>query len=104
MNVTHKVPSGLPTGTVSGKVAGDDWRDDHLGELNVSLGAYVVMTNLGASYDAVDVTRGLGRVTADWTGVSQIDLNIQVKHVGAGAHTWQLWNETDAVAIGTISD
>ena len=30
MGIRHTVPSGLPTGTVSGKVAGDDWRADHL--------------------------------------------------------------------------
>lgn len=29
MAIKHAVPSGLPTGTVSGKVAGDDWRADH---------------------------------------------------------------------------
>lgn len=29
MGIKHKVPAGLPTGTVSGKVAGDDWRSDH---------------------------------------------------------------------------
>jgi hypothetical protein len=28
--IRHTVPSGLPTGTVTGKVAGDDWRADHL--------------------------------------------------------------------------
>src|SRR5690242_7300939 len=30
MGIKHTVPSGLPTGTVTGKVAGDDWRADHL--------------------------------------------------------------------------
>ena len=30
MGIRHTVPSGLPAGTVSGKVAGDDWRADHL--------------------------------------------------------------------------
>ena len=30
MGIRHSVPAGLPTGTVSGKVAGDDWRADHL--------------------------------------------------------------------------
>lgn len=29
MGIKHTVPAGLPTGTVSGKVAGDDWRADH---------------------------------------------------------------------------
>lgn len=29
MAIKHTVPAGLPTGTVSGKVAGDDWRADH---------------------------------------------------------------------------
>lgn len=30
MGIRHSVPSGLPTGTSTGKVAGDDWRNDHL--------------------------------------------------------------------------
>lgn len=30
MSIRHSVPAGLPTGTVAGKVAGDDWRGDHL--------------------------------------------------------------------------
>ena len=30
MGIKHTVPSGLPTGTASGKVAGDDWRADHV--------------------------------------------------------------------------
>lgn len=29
MGIRHAVPAGLPTGTVAGKVAGDDWRGDH---------------------------------------------------------------------------
>lgn len=29
MAIKHTVPSGLPTGTVAGKVAGTDWRADH---------------------------------------------------------------------------
>jgi hypothetical protein len=29
MPVLHTVPSGLPTGTSAGKVAGDDWRANH---------------------------------------------------------------------------
>ena len=30
MGIRHTVPAGLPTGTSAGKVAGDDWRSDHL--------------------------------------------------------------------------
>lgn len=30
MPITHSVPAGLPTGTVANKVAGDDWRGNHL--------------------------------------------------------------------------
>lgn len=29
MGIKHPVPAGLPTGTSTGKVAGDDWRSDH---------------------------------------------------------------------------
>lgn len=30
MGIRHTVPAGLPTGTSAGKVAGDDWRADHV--------------------------------------------------------------------------
>lgn len=30
MAIKHTVPAGLPTGTSAGKVAGDDWRADHV--------------------------------------------------------------------------
>lgn len=29
MSIKHRVPAGLPSGTSAGKVAGDDWRQDH---------------------------------------------------------------------------
>src|SRR6476469_4437583 len=30
MGIKHAVPAGLPTGTTANKVAGDDWRGDHV--------------------------------------------------------------------------
>lgn len=72
--------------------------------ITVSLGGFVVLTNVGTAYDAIDASRGLGRVTADWKAYSMLFLDISSKHVGTGVLTWQLWNETDSIEVGTVAD
>lgn len=104
MPVKHRFASAVSDGADATLVQPGDWNDDHKWDLPVALGAYVAITNVGASYDAVDLSRGCGRVENDWTGVTEIRVNVSVKHVGSGNLTWQLWNETDSAAIGTISD
>jgi hypothetical protein len=69
-----------------------------------SLGGFAVLTNVGTAYDATDASRGLGRVTADWKAYSMLFLDISTKHIGTGTLTWQLWNETDSVEVGTVTD
>lgn len=69
-----------------------------------SLGGFVVLTNVGTTFDAIDASRGLGRIEADWKAYSTLVLDVSTKHVGTGALTWELWNETDSQAIGTVAD
>lgn len=81
---------------------GADGADGLLAAL--SLGAYVVCTNVGASYDAVNPTRGLGFIEMDMTGIASIVFTVQVNKVGTGTQSWQLWNETDSQQVGVIAD
>jgi len=70
----------------------------------VSLGGYVALTNVGASYDAIAQARGLGNVLIDFTNVTTIDFRVMVNKIGTGTQDWQLWNETDGTQIDVISD
>lgn len=52
MGVFHTVPAGLPTGTSTGKVAGDDWRADHVFipfSIEMILGQNTALTPAAAS-------------------------------------------------------
>lgn len=64
----------------------------------------VALTNVGASYDAIDASQGLGIGLINFTGIAQILFEVRVKKIGTGAQRWQLWNETDAAEIGVIID
>jgi hypothetical protein len=70
----------------------------------VSLGGYVVLTNISASYDGTNPQRGLGFVEVSMTGVSSIVFTVQVNKIGTGTQSWQLWNETDGAQVGVIAD
>lgn len=72
---------------------------DHL-----SLGGYLVLTNVGATYDAIAPSRGLGMALVDFLGVDSIDFRVSVNKVGTGTQSWQLWNVTDGTEIGVIDD
>lgn len=69
-----------------------------------SLGGYAILTNIGATYDATNPSRGLGIILVDMTGATQIDWNLQVNKIGTGTQSWQLWNDTDSIQIGVIND
>lgn len=71
---------------------------------SISLGGYVVLTNVGASYDAVAVSKGLGLAEVDFTGVTRIDFGVRVNKIGTGTQSWQLFNETDSAQLGVIAD
>lgn len=62
------------------------------------------LTNVGTSYDATAVSRGLGFRTINMTGVTQIILEIRVNKIGTGTQSWQVWNDTDGAEIGVIPD
>lgn len=62
------------------------------------------LTNVGAAYDTIAASKGLGGGLIDFTGVTQITMAVRVNKVGTGTQSWQLWNETDAQEIGVIAD
>jgi hypothetical protein len=70
----------------------------------VSLGGYLVLTNIGASYDAIAMSKGLGIASIDFTGCTRIDFSVNVNKVGAGTQSWQLWNVTDGTELMVIDD
>ncbi len=70
----------------------------------ISLGGYNVLTNVGATYDAIAASRGLGLVRLNFAGVSSMEWGLAVQKVGTGTQSWQLWNETDQVEMAVIND
>lgn len=64
----------------------------------------VTLTNVGTTYDAISASQGLGLLRVDFTGVTQVKLDVRVNKVGTGTQSWQLWNETDSTAVGVIDD
>jgi hypothetical protein len=64
----------------------------------------VTLTNVGTSYDAIPASQGLGIILVDFTGVTQVVFAVRVNKVGSGTQSWQLWNDTDGVEVGVISD
>lgn len=71
----------------------------------ISLGGAATLTNIGASYDATSMPKGLGFVDIDMTDISSIVLTVRMnRNAAAGTVSWQLWNETDAAQVGVIDD
>lgn len=64
----------------------------------------VTLTNVGTSYDAIAASQGLGWGRIDFTGVTQVKMDLRVNKIGTGTQSWQLWNETDGSQIGVIDD
>lgn len=64
----------------------------------------VTLTNVGSNYDAITASQGLGWGRFDFTGVTQIKMDVKVNKIGTGTQSWQLWNETDGSQIGVIDD
>lgn len=71
---------------------------------SISFGALVTLTNVGASYDAITASRGLGCALVDLTNVTSIQFRVMVNKVGTGNQDWQLWNETDGAEIALVTD
>lgn len=64
----------------------------------------VTLTNVGAAYDAIAASKGLGISKPDLTGVTQIEFEVFIQKVGTGTQSWQLFNVTDNAEIGVIND
>ena len=71
---------------------------------SIALGAFVTLSNIGASYDATNASQGLGVAIVQTVGITQIIFGVRVNKIGAGTQSWQLWNDTDAAQIAVIDD
>lgn len=69
-----------------------------------SIGCFVNIANIGAGYDAISASKGLGFVAVDVTGVTRLEIRIRYNKIGTGTLTWQLWNDTDLTELGTFVD
>lgn len=94
MGIKHIVPAGLPTGTVSGKVAGDDWRADH-----VHVPMEILMFHAGVSANTTATTAAgtlelptapMSRHLTDLTYATQMRLVVGIKVIGAGGTSQDL--------------
>ena len=70
----------------------------------ISMGGYVAVTNVGTSYDAVNLSKGLGMALIDFSNIDTIYWQVFVNKIGTGTQSWQLYNVTDAAEIGVIDD
>jgi hypothetical protein len=71
---------------------------------SITFGGYLVLTNVGAAYDAIAPARGLGMTEVDFTGCTRLDFTVRVNKVGTGTQSWQLWSETDSAQLAVIDD
>ena len=64
------------------------------------------LTNVGTAYDTATcpLSKELGLVRIDFTGVTQLIFDVFVNKVGTGTQSWQVWNESDGAEIGVIND
>lgn len=61
----------------------------------------ITLTNIGASYDAIALSKGLGFGVLNFTGVTQAILVLFVNKIGTGTQSWQLWvTDMDGVSNG----
>lgn len=71
---------------------------------SVSFGAYALLTNVGANYDTIAISSGLGTGYVDFTDATSVSFVVRVNKVGTGTQSWQLWDATNGVEIGRIDD
>lgn len=80
------------------------WHDCLKRTTAVSFGNRQLLSNVGGAYDTTSNSRGLGIGVVDFTGAISIDFRVFVQKVGTGTQDWQLYNETDGLEIGVLSD
>lgn len=69
-----------------------------------ALGGFQTLTNVGATYDAITASLGLGFLTLQVAGITAVDFTVKVNKIGTGTQSWQLWNETDGSQITVLDD
>ena len=62
------------------------------------------LTNVGANYDTIALSKELGVAFLDLTGVTSIRFLVFVNKVGTGTQSWQLWNVTNSAELAVIAD
>lgn len=70
----------------------------------LTFGAFNVLTNVGATYDAIPASQGLGLALVQTVGITQIIFGVRVNKLGTGTQSWQLWNDTDGTEVAVIDD
>jgi hypothetical protein len=63
------------------------------------LSGRVTLTNVGTAYDANNDSLSLPFVYIQRGGVTRIDVEARVRKVGTGTQHWQLWDDTNGVAV-----
>jgi hypothetical protein len=101
MAIKHKFVSGKTDDADATLVQSSDWNDDHLYDYVLTMGAYNVITNIGTTYDAVNMSRGLGIAVVDMTDLDTIEFRVLYNKITANNFFFQLWNETDGAQVGT---
>ena len=71
---------------------------------SISIGGIVTLTNVGASYDAIAASKGLGFVRVEGAGISGVEFVVRYNKVGTGTLSWQLWDDTTTAEVGVIND
>lgn len=104
MAITHRYTSAVADAGNANEVGPSEWNDNHKFDIPVSLGNYMVITNVGAAYDTVALSQKLGIVEMVMDGIDTIVFTVRVDKVGTGTQDWQLWNETDSTQTVVISD
>jgi hypothetical protein len=64
----------------------------------------ISLANIGAAYDAIAASKGLGFAEVDFTGVTSLIFRVRYNKVGTGTISFQLWNDTDGTEIAVIND
>jgi hypothetical protein len=69
-----------------------------------SLGSFITLTNIGASYDATAASRGLPALRLECGGINALEFGVRWNKIGVGTLSWQLWDETAGSEVTVIND
>jgi hypothetical protein len=68
------------------------------------LGAFVTLTNIGATYDSTVAAKGLGMTYIEGAGLTGLQWHCRWNKIGTGTLSFQLWNETAGAELALIED